>query len=341
VPQDPEEVRGWLSVSGLDLPERLFKIEAGLRELAARGSPPSREELEKWWEELEGAAGACERAVLGELEETCHALKEAAWALGTIQDALHNQRLTVPERMKALEHADQILDALEGRVRDVAGRPCRWGKQLGEARLRHTLLINDVAACVHVLAQHLLEKGPERVEGKCAIARGAEPEAVEVCKEWDWYTGALDEMGLYHVEDVGALKGFVVDGKVQLRVGSAEGHLAEIDVKKRVVRYYDTDEPVNRVMGKLIVRYAGGRCKRYDEEEGGGISKPSLVCEVKDPKKAAKALAFATSMDFRIGDRKREIIEKMERECIEEVLADHFGFSPEDVEKWRRERGKR
>lgn len=325
-------------MSGWDLPERLFRIEAGLRELAARGSPPSREELDGWSAEVVDAATKSARGLFGELEEVYEALHEVSWALGTIRDALHDQRLTVQERVKALEHADQILDKIEERVRRVAGRGCRWGKQLGEARLRYTLLLNDLAACVHVLAQHLLEKGPERVEGRCAIARDAEPEAVEACRAWDETVSALHQRRMYEGNDYAELKGFVVDGKVQLRVGSAAGHLAEIDVKKGIVRYYDTDVPVNNVMGRLMVEYAGGRCRWYDPEEGGGVEKPSLVCKVRDAKKAAKVLAFATSMDYRIGDRMAEIIERMEEECIEDRLADHFGISPEEVEEWRRGR---
>jgi len=328
-------------VSSWDLPERLFKIEARLRELAARGSPPSREELDELRIEVADAALKGSGGLYGRTEEAYDALSRVSWALETIRDALHGSNLTVQERMKALEHVDQILDDIEEKVKHVAGRPCRWGKHLGEARLRYTLLVNDLAACVHVLAQHLLEKGPERVEGRCAIAKDAEPEAVEVCKAWDETVNALHERRMYRGNDYAALKGFVVDGRVQLRVGSAEGHLAEIDVKKRVVRYYDTDAPVNNVMGRLMVEYAGGRCSGYDPEEGGGVEKPSLICKVRDPKKAAKVLAFATSMDYRIGDRISDALAKIERECIEYEVAEHFGFSPEEVEEWRRERGKR
>ena len=325
-------------MSRWDLPERLFKVEARLRELAARGSPPSWEELDDVRVEVADAALKGSGGLYGRVEEAYDALVRVSWALGAIRDALHDQRLTVQERMKALEHADQILDEIEERVRRVAGRGCRWGKQLGGARLRYTLLLNDLAACVHVLAQHLLEVGPERVEGRCAIARDAEPEAVEVCRAWDETVSALHQRRMYEGNDYAALKGFVVDGKVQLRVGSATGHLAEIDVKNGVVRYYDTDVPVNNVLGHLMVKYAGGRCRWYDPEEGGGVEKPSLVCKVRDAKRAAKVLAFATSMDYRIGDRTAEIIERMERECVEEGLAEHFGFSPEEVEGWRRER---
>jgi hypothetical protein len=310
-------------VSRWDLPERLFKIEAGLRELAARGGTPSREELEKWHGALYGAVDACNKVLIGELEAACDAIRTASMALEVLMRALHDQALTAIERRRELEVADQLLDEVEEGVRRVTGRPCRWGKQLGEARLRHTLLVNDVAACVHVLAQHLLERGPERMEGRCAVARGARREAVEVCREWDEAVSALYGREVYEYADYMALRGFAVDGRVQLRVGSAAGHLAEIDLEEGVVRYYDTDEPVNRVMGKLMARYAGATCK-LSRDEDAGVSKPSLVCKVGDPKRAARVLALATSMDVRIRRHAYNILSEMERSCIERRLAKYL-----------------
>jgi hypothetical protein len=312
-------------VSRWDLPERLFKIEAGLRELAARGSPPSREELNRWRDELNEAVNVCDWLLFGELNAACDALEMAALVLGSLLHALHNQALTTIEKRRELENADQILDDIEERVKRVTGRPCRWGKQLGEARLRHTLLVNDVAACVHVLAQHLLEKGPERMEGRCAVAKGARREAVEVCKEWDEAVNALNMWGVYEFDDYEALRGFVVDGKVQLRVGSARGHLAEIDLEEGVVRYYDLDKPVNRVMGELMARYAGAACELSDDE-GAGVSKPSLVCKVRDARKTARVLALATSMDIRIKRRAYDVLNEMERECIERKVVKYLGL---------------
>jgi hypothetical protein len=312
-------------VSRWDLPERLFKVEAGLRELAARGSPPSMGELDWWRLELYGAAEACDGVLVGELGAACDALRMASMALGSLMHALHDQALTTIERRRELENADQILDGIEEKVRRVAGRPCRWGKQLGEARLRYTLLINDVAACVHVLAQRLLEVWPERREGRCAVAKGARREAVEACKEWDEAVSALDGWGVYEAADFRELRGFVVDGKVQLRVGSAEGHLAEIDLEEGVVRYYDTDAPVNRVMGELMARYAGATCEISSDEEA-GVSKPSLVCKVRDPKRAARVLALATSMDIRIRRRAYDILDEMKRECVEREVAKYLGL---------------
>ncbi|MCI4408743.1 MAG: hypothetical protein JHC26_06600 [Thermofilum sp.] len=318
-----------------NLPEKLFKIEEGLRNIAASGNVPSPNELRNWHIELLDAAHECKDTIPGgfdnieDLSEACNELREAAFTIDDIKEALHDNSKSASERMNILRNADKRLDEIEKAVIKVTGRPCRWSKELGDARLRYTLLINDVAACVHVLAQYMLEKGPDRVEGKCSIAKDADQEAIEVCKEWDNTTKVFKDMGMYSLEDAGELSGFVVDKKVQLRVGSASGHLAEIDLEKKTVKYYDTDWQVNDVIARLLEEYAGGSCKIIDPERGGGVEKPSVYCKMVDPKKAARVLATATSMDYRIGDRTEKKIYRTERGCIESRLADHFGVKVE------------
>ena len=297
--------------------ERLLGIEAGLRELAASGRPPSREELEKWRDELYSAWEECTKS--GVDLDTCSALYHARDALLAVDEALHGDGLSAQERVRKLRKADEELDEVESRVKLYAGRPCRWGKQLGEAGLRYTLLINDVAACVHVLAQHLLEIEPERVEGRCFISKSAEPEAVEVCREWDAFVERANRKRLYTQPDYAALRGYVTDGRVQLRVGSAFGHLAEIDVKRRSVRYYDTDWLVNKLTARLLEEYAGGRCK-LEEGRGAGVARPSLECEGADPRRATRVLALTTSMDERIFETAGRATEEGTKLCVEEEL---------------------
>jgi hypothetical protein len=304
-------------VSWQSLIERLLGIEAGLRELAARGSPPSREELEKWRDELYSAWEECTKS--GVDWDACSTLHRARGALLAVGEALHGEGLSAQERMRKLREADEGLDEVERRVKLYTGRPCRWGKQLGEARLRHTLLVNDVAACVHVFAQYLLEIAPERVEGRCFISKSAEPEAVEICKEWGAFVELANRRRLYIPPDYAALRGYVTDGRVQLRVGSALGHLAEIDVKRRSVRYYDTDLHVSRHTARLLEEYAGGRC-RVDEGRSAGVDRPSVECEGVDPRRAARVMALTTSMDERIFETARHATEEGTKLCVEKEL---------------------
>jgi len=304
-------------VSWQSLIERLLGIEAGLRELAARGSPPSREELERWRDELYSAWEECTKSEVD--WDACSTIYHARDALLAVGEALHGEGLSAQERVRKLQEADEKLDKAERGVKLYAGRPCRWGKQLGEARLRHTLLINDVAACVHVLAQHLLEIAPERREGRCFISKSAEPEAVEVCKEWDRAVGFFNKKKLYIPPDYAVLRGYVTDGRVQLRVGSAFGHLAEIDVKRRSVKYYDTDLHVSIHTARLLEEYAGGRC-RVDDGKGAGVDRPSVECEGVDPRRAARVMALTTSMDERIFEMRRNAAEEGAELCLEREL---------------------
>ena len=317
------------------LPEKLLKIEEGLRGIAASGNVPSRNELRSWYFELLDAARECKDTIPGgfdnieDLSDACNELRGAAFAIDDITEALHNNSKSVSERMNILRNVDKRLDEIENAVIKATGRPCRWGKELGDSRLRHTLLINDIAACVHVLAQYMLEKGPDRVEGKCSIAKDVDQEAIEVCREWDNTIKIFKDMDMYSLEDAEELRGFVVGKRVQLRVGSAKGHLAEIDLEKKTVKYYDTDWQVNDVIARLLEDYAGGSCKIIDPERGGGIEKPSVYCKMVDPRKAARVLAAATSMDYRIGDRTQRKIYRAESSCIEYRIADHFGVKIE------------
>jgi hypothetical protein len=304
-------------VSWQSLIERLLGIEAGLRELAASGRVPSSGELEKWRDELYSAWEECTKS--GVDWDACSALYHARDALLAVGEALHGEGLSAQERVRKLREADEELDEVERRVKLYTGRPCRWGKQLGEARLRHALLVNDVAACVHVLAQRLLEIAPERVEGRCFISKSAEPEAVEVCKEWDAFVERANRRRLYIPPDYAVLRGYVTGGRVQLRVGSAFGHLAEIDVKRRSVRYYDTDWHVNTLTARLLEEYAGGRC-RVDEGRGAGVDRPSVECEGADPRRAARVMALTTSMDERIFEMAGRITEEGTKLCVEGEL---------------------
>ena len=304
-------------MSWQSLIERLLGIEAGLRELAARGGTPSREELERWSGELYSAWEECTKS--GVDWDACSTIYHARDALLAVGEALHGEGLSAQERVRKLQEADEKLDKAEWGVKLYAGRPCRWGKQLGEARLRHTLLINDVAACVHVLAQHLLEIAPERREGRCFISKSAEPEAVEVCKEWDRAVGFFNKKKLYIPPDYAVLRGYVTDGRVQLRVGSAFGHLAEIDVKRRSVKYYDTDLHVSIHTARLLEEYAGGRC-RVDDGKGAGVDRPSVECEGVDPRRAARVMALTTSMDERIFEMRRNAAEEGAELCLEREL---------------------
>ena len=306
-----------------DLPRALFEVEAGLRELvtgAQLGGRPLRgEELDEWRTRLLLAHFRSCASPFGDLEAACNAVLASARALTALSGALGSR--SERDRASYLDLADWWLDEAERLVGEVAGRPCRWGRRLGEERLRPPMLVNDVAACLHVLAQGLAERWPERREGRCLVARGASEEAVGVCREWSRAVELLDDRGMYEDDDYSALAGYVVGRRVQLRVGSAAGHLTEIDLEKGELRYYDADKEVNAAMKRVLESYAGARCRLVSVEVAEGAV-PTLVCELGDPVRAARAVALATSMDIRIGQRVGAVIDERKRECIGVRLAE-------------------
>jgi hypothetical protein len=124
------------------------------------------------------------------------------------------------------------------------------------------------------------------------------PRLIELCRLWDKVTEEVRRMGLYAEGDYIPLLCRMDGDKAELRVGGAPGHVTHFDVRERRLEYYDTDEPVNRVMHRLLTERAGGKC-RLEPREG-------VFCEeVGDLEEAFKVLGLATSMDFRIGEPER------------------------------------
>jgi len=208
---------------------------------------------------------------------------------------------------------EEALKELDQAVREVTGRSCRYAVSNTVASA-----LNDIAACVHRLAEYLLSQssGPERV-GKCDVLRGSSRQAVDLCARWSMATEELKRRRLYQWDDYSALWGYTLDNEVYLKVGSAEGHRTHIDLNQGTLRYYDNDGAVNRVMARLLSEEAGLSCEVLDD---------GVACTGVDPEnadRAAAALAFATSMDFRL---------KWPEDYWRDLYGEAEGETPEDVE---------
>jgi len=119
------------------------------------------------------------------------------------------------------------------------------------------------------------------------------PVLVKLCRMWNRLADKLKEMDLMFEDDYRALICKMEGDRAEMRVGSAAGHTTHVDLKERTIAYYDTDDDVNEVMKRLFEGLAGARCEHFPRE---GV----LCSDVKDFEGAFKALAFATSMDYRI-----------------------------------------
>lgn len=196
-----------------------------------------------------------------------------------------------------------IID-FEDEVKALTGKPCAW-----KVSNAFTSALNDFAACIHRVAEEVTKMLKVTVIGKCYILPDASSEAAELCKIWDRMTELLMKNELYAREDYEELHGWAVGNRVYLRVGSAAGHATEIDFNEGTLKYYDTTDGVNKMMREALERHAGLSCNVIPKTgvECKGVTKENY-------RRVAEVIAFATSMDFRLGDS----------EFYMETIAKHF-----------------
>ena len=204
-------------------------------------------------------------------------------------------RITVEVRSKKYT----IRQAFD-KISELLGRKVGYMYRIKDV-LSWSAIINDLANAVHVIAEELAKLGimPKiYARGKCeGIGEDLDPRAVKLCAYWDKYTDECYREGLYLDEDYEALYGNIIGNRVELRVGSAEGHATEVEFKdnKIFISYYDTDRSVNERM-KTDFEICGCECKVSDD----GVN---CVCDYEGDetlKCIANAIAGATSMDIRI-----------------------------------------
>lgn len=181
---------------------------------------------------------------------------------------------------------------LESLVVNVVGHGCAF-----KARDTYTSYLNDLAACVHRVAEFTTSaiEHLERITDKCVGTRDRTERAEKFCITWSRAADYIHQNNkLYMDIDYEALRGWVVGDRVYLRLGDQEGHRAEIDFSRGTVKYYDDDKAVNKTLAKLLTDVAGLSCTVHDW----GVECSGLT--ERNAEKTAKILALATSMDFRI-----------------------------------------
>jgi hypothetical protein len=106
-------------------------------------------------------------------------------------------------------------------------------------------------------------------------------------------------------EDKNPLSGYIVnDTSAWFRVGSSEGHATHVrkEGDTWMIEYYDTDRPVNKILGKLWSVIPGVDVTIYDED--------GVTVKTKDDKVLpfiGAVLGFATSMDINIRNLSRDV----------------------------------
>jgi len=163
-----------------------------------------------------------------------------------------------------------------------------------------SLLINDITAVYHRVIEcyvSVLQRfgDIQTVSDKSKVSPNVSKLAQDALIVWDNAIHEFLPLGIYHPSDYDALTGFAFDNIVELRVGSAVGHLTKIDFNNGIVDYYDTDTPVVLTLGRMFEK-AGGALKSYEGDHA--------VYDVSraNPTMVSLILSLATSMDYRFGD---------------------------------------
>jgi len=180
--------------------------------------------------------------------------------------------------------------------RRLVGQGCCWHGEYNTPRA----LINDATAIFHRIIELYIRVSQEfgdiqTLSDKSRYSSTASEVALNVLRLWDTATQVSKDLYIYDPSDYAVLTGFAFDNMVELRVGSASGHLTKIDLNAGVVDYYDTDVPVVLVLGKLFSRI-GGELKKHDYDHA------IYTFPLDRSEDVAFIMALATSMDFRVDD---------------------------------------
>jgi len=166
-------------------------------------------------------------------------------------------------------------------------------------------LINNITTLFHslILVRGIIlgELGQiEHLSPKASVTYDASEISRQILVWWDKATAILNTHGLYNRVDYESLMGFAFDDIVELRVGSAAGHLTKVNLPSSIILYYDSDLDVARTLGAMFNMMGGRYVSRVEDEhkyDFRGITHKWL----------AMILATPTSMDFRVRQFKNAV----------------------------------
>ncbi|MEM3958523.1 MAG: hypothetical protein QXO47_10030 [Thermoproteota archaeon] len=270
------------------------RLEERGRELA------SREIDNEWFADLKDWAREVENDIYEEIKES-------------FPPHAKNLDLKVRDFGEEVEYAARSLTELED-VSEVApylyglmifldnlslsatGSRCAYSRSLPSEKHTTRLAVNDLTSCYHRLKLFL---SPYKKQGYCQIHENASPEAKRACEAWSKAVTYNRRFPSYYSSvDLSQILGHAVDNTVQLRVGSSPNHMLHINLDTGSLRYYDSDEDVNKLMSDLWSSI-GLKC----HVESGSVLDDGVVCGgVTDEniEKAAIVASFATSLDLYI-----------------------------------------
>ena len=218
---------------------------------------------------------------------------------------LVSPRMSIEEYFRLLGESlyglanEKLKTEICGQCKLVVGETCCWVSPEDEYD-NPVYLLNDITIVYHrillLYVQFTAEYGDIYwLSDKSKYSSTTSELALETLVLWDRTIHMGHKLNIYDLKDYDALTSFAFDNIVELRVGSASGHLTKIDLNANRVDYYDNDIPVVSVIAKMF-NYIGGELVSFEYNHAVYTFLPNKYREV------ALIMAMATSMDFRVED---------------------------------------
>jgi hypothetical protein len=216
------------------------------------------------------------------------------------------------------------LHLLDTKARELVGRGVVWGNLNS-----FTNVINSAASALHALIEYV----QGRFIGRAVLLARDREFSKELAGTFFATIKKMLDEGIYVIPgDLVPTYIAVTDSEVVMRLGSAAGHAARIDMERGVLRYFDEDDDVKRVLLKLIAEFVPVKSYEITEDELVVYFEPSR----ENVKRLVAVLPLAISMDARLGNTSAPI----ETEFYEAVEQGDYGKALAILEELGIDKGK-
>jgi hypothetical protein len=310
----PEEVRKVLGKAGatevedaLYAPwvEKAYGLEEEGRELALSLAQVEREAGEELYKALDKVAEWCSNAAdaIDELSRKGlpAELKSFAAKLRDLFTALR----------KAAEYGvlhpgvSATLRELDAEARKLVGRGVLWGEPT-----TFTSVVNSATSAFHALIEYV----QGRFIGRAVLLARDREFGEELAGAFFKTIEEMLHRGLYILpDDLRPTHIVVRDSEVVMRLGSATGHAARIDMERGVLRYFDMEEDVKEVVLELVKEFVPVKSYEITDEELVVYFEPSQ----ENIRRLVAIMPLAISMDVRL----ENVLSKPLSELIKQLLS--------------------
>jgi len=230
--------------------------------------------------------------------------------------------INIPNEMSA---ACRIAEERLGR------RACMWD-WINEPLASFAIILNDLATMIHRVAEMLSALGFAHRIADFAYTMNSHPAIRAAAIAFSDTVKRMYSLKLIAREDSGVQIAIARGYELTLRLGSAPGHGAHINIAQRNFVYYDEDDIVNQIIKRLLEELRITTARAIHGEGVRGYANENNAINI------ARVLACAISMDIRLGSPRMwssalETIKEREPQTynrLAEELATRYGIKGRD-----------